>query len=275
MSNQNTQLELAQKLDGYVVNVVENKAIKGFQRAFLMSKAIEELRSMLTTEYMNPIMQLQCSRLGFKTDKDLKKVNGQYVKGDGYPMEIVKDVVIEATLQGYEVCGNQFNIIGGNMYPTQAGLESKLNKTEGLIWSVDTGVPSVNKEYTSAVFQNCVINRQFVGGEKISEVVTIPLKIDNYTSIDAMIGKCKRKAYAILLSRITGETVVDGDIEDLPHIPVTQSFISEPAKEDLQEFTDADLELATESGVSLETIKKGYIVSPEMEAKFNEAKKAK
>jgi hypothetical protein len=270
------EISIAKKLDSYVGSVMDNKTLKGFERAFLMASAISELRGMLDSEYMKPIMALQTTRLGFKTDKDLRKENGKYVKGDGYPVEIVREVVIEATLQGYEVCGNQFNIIGGNMYPTQSGLEAKLNKIPNFTWSVDTGVPSTNKEKGSAVFNSVTLNRQFIGTEKITEVVTIPMKIDMYTSVDAMIGKCKRKAYAILLSRITGETVIDGDVEDIDNLEPTQfKSLEQPenTKSKLDENGMAQAKESIKMSIStLEEIQEEYDLTNEQKEELSKIK---
>jgi hypothetical protein len=38
---------------------------------------------------------------------------------------------------------------------------------------------------------------------------------DAYTSVDAVLGKAKRKSLAWLLSNVSGEIVVDGDVDDV------------------------------------------------------------
>src|ERR1700761_9535467 len=62
------------------------KADNPFEKSFLLASAMSQLRSLLTPEIMRPIMSLQGSALGFKTDKDAN---------NGYEVGIVQDCIIE------------------------------------------------------------------------------------------------------------------------------------------------------------------------------------
>ena len=119
---ENKFLSISKVIDSEISTVLASN-VSGFQKAFVMSSAIDIIKEQLSDEYMKPIMALQGSSLGFKTDMDTikKQVNGKWAteKGPGYPMEIVRECLIEAIFLGLEVTGNQFNIIGGNMYPTR------------------------------------------------------------------------------------------------------------------------------------------------------------
>ena len=111
MSTENTSVAL--KLNEAVGSVLNQTSLQGFERAYATAKSIEVLKTLLTPEYMAPIMNLQGNRLGFKTDKD---------KSGGYPIDHVKNCLIEAVLTGLQPVGNQFNIIAGQMYATKEGL---------------------------------------------------------------------------------------------------------------------------------------------------------
>ena len=133
--NQNKFLSISKVIDNQIATVLASNA-NGFQKAFVVSSAIKIIKEQLTDDYMQPIMSLQGSSLGFKTDQDTIKVkegnNWITKKGPGYPVEIVKECLMEATFLGLEVTNNQFNIIGGNMYPTREGFELLLDKIKGL-----------------------------------------------------------------------------------------------------------------------------------------------
>jgi hypothetical protein len=135
------------------------------------------------------------------------------VKGPGYPIEIVKSVLIEAVLKGYQPTNNEFNIIGSNMYPTKNGLERKANEWPGLQYSIIQTIKAFDTAQKSALVNSQI--KWSIGGESFEETVPIPLKIDAYTSVDAVLGKAKRKSLAWLLSNVSGEIVVDGDVDDV------------------------------------------------------------
>lgn len=215
--------EVVKKMDASVALVLGNMALAGFEKANMVAKSINELKLALTDEYMKPIMALQGTKLGFRTDKDLMKTNTGWVKGNGYPMDVVRDCLIEAVLMGLQPTGNQFNIIAGNMYPTKEGCGALLNRTDlfpGLVKSIVVGLPHVNTEKTSAAF-NVVIKWKYNNVER-NETVPIPIKIDSYASVDAMVGKATRKARAWLLSELLGVEVTDGEVtEDVAHTDVS------------------------------------------------------
>lgn len=219
--------EVADRLQEVVLSVAGSEGLNGFKKAYLMAEGILKLKELLTPEYMAPIMQLQGTKLGFRTDKDLNKDRS---KGPGYPMEIVKDCLIEAVLNGLEITGNQFNIIAGNCYPTKEGCGAKLNKFPGLKHQIILSLPRVNNNNTSAAVDALI--KWTLNGESNEEIIPIPVKMDAYTSLDSVNGKATRKARAWLISRITGSEVTDGEVEDVSHTVVDSSKKKESKKND-------------------------------------------
>lgn len=198
--------EIVLKLDAAVVSVISSHALHGFEKAHLVAKAITELKELLTPEYMAPIMALQGSKLGFRTDLDKK---------GGYTIDVVKTCLIDAVLFGLQPYGNQFNIIAGNMYPTKEGLGAVLNRKDffpNLKKSIITGLPRINADKGSAAFD--VQIKWNINGSAREEIVPIPIKIDQYASVDSMVGKATRKARAWLLGELTGVEIQDGEVED-------------------------------------------------------------
>jgi len=225
------QLEIAKALNQNVLAVLGNDKIQGFERAFLLAEAIAKLKELLTAEVMKPIMELQGNRLGFKTDKDVAQGGG---KGPGYPMEIVRNCLIEAVLFGLQPTGNQFNIIGGNMYATKEGCGHLLSKIPGLTWNVSPQLPRIKDGSAAAMME---IEWTY-GGEKGVKNIDFAIKVNQYRGADAVLGKATRKARKWLFDKITGMELPEGDIQDVD-ATVTGSRINDtPSLEDLQLLFD-------------------------------------
>lgn len=199
---QTKQADIAKRLNASVMSVMGAKTMLGFEKAFLVAKAVGELKEILTTEYMQPIMDLQDNRLGFKTDKQ---------KDGGYALEKVKNCLIEAVLTGVQPYGNQFNIIAGNCYITKEGFGYLLSNFPGLSYEIMPGLPKVNQEKTGAAITMKIVWQ--LQADKQERSLEIPIKMDAYTTVDAIIGKATRKARAWLYNTITGSEVADGDVE--------------------------------------------------------------
>ncbi len=196
---------IAKQLDGTVLSVIGAENIAGFEKAYLVAMATGELKKALTKEYMKPIMELQGSKLGFKTDRDDK---------GGYAEEVVKNCLIEAVLSGLQPIGNQFNIISSNMYPTKEGLGALLAKYPGLIYETIPGLPRINADKSGAAVL-MKISWCLNGGEKKERELDIPVKMNNFMGTDAVLGKATRKARAWLYGTLVGVEVGDGDASEV------------------------------------------------------------
>lgn len=208
MENQNTALKkfeaIAQKLDANVIQVIGSEKLNGFAKAFLVATATQELKNLLTDEYMKPIMALQSNRLGFKTDKD---------KDGGYNMNVVRDCLIEAVLTGVQPVGNQFNIIQSTCYITKEGFGYLLPKVPGLEYQIIPSLPRINNEKTGAAVQ-MKIRWRLGNGEWQERDIDFAIKMNNMMGTDAVIGKATRKARAWLYHTVTGVEIGDGDVQD-------------------------------------------------------------
>lgn len=177
---------------------------------------------------MKPIMALQGNRLGFLTDLDKK---------GGYSMEVVKNCLIEAVLSGLQPTGNQFNIISGNMYPTKEGCGYILDSMSNLSYSIICDLPVINAAKTGAAVTANV--EWAINGTKEEKKIPIPIKMDSYTSVDALIGKATRKARAWLISTLTGVEVVSADVTDSESVVVDSKPLDvEGKKEEMRNKED-------------------------------------
>jgi hypothetical protein len=214
-----TPVTLSEQIDAQVAFVLADKSV-GIAKALVVAKAMQIIDECLTPEIMEPIMRLQGSKLGFKTDKDTITENNARVKGPGYPLDVVKNCFIEMSLIGLQPVFNQWNIIGGNSYVTKEGADILLKNIPYLQHFLiihDEVFQSVDKK--SASVKSTIT--WVIDGEEHRQVVSHPVKSDAYTSLDSLTGKADRKTKIWLFNKIKGTTISDGDAEDAKIIDVT------------------------------------------------------
>lgn len=179
-----------------------------FAPAVRLSQGLQALREQISEEFMQQVvMPLQGSRLGFRTDKDT---------GQGYPVAVVKEVFIEATLRGLRPVGNEFNIIANNLYVTREGLTRLLRDYPGLT-DLD-----INPEPPRAVAGDKGATVKFKASWKIDGVPNslegeIPVRINAGMGVDAILGKADRKIKHRIYNKITGSKSLlptDGEVGD-------------------------------------------------------------
>jgi len=223
------------------------KATNPFEKSFLLSEAMNQLRSLLTPEIMKPMMALQGSALGFKTDQDSAK---------GYSVEVVKDCIIEGALRGLYPVGNEINIIAGRCYAAKSGLARLVKTYPGLTDLVMTpGIP-VNKEGGTLMPYSAAFK---LDGKDHKMDRTFPIRVNSGMIVDAIMGKAKRKMYAAILEHVTGSEISEGEAGDdtLPgSVTGPTAAKREPLKEDIKpanvtsETTLANVEASNNDAVT-------------------------
>lgn len=182
----------------------------GFARATRMSLAIQWLRDALPVEFVTKrILPLQNSPLGFLTDKPQ----------GGYPAEVVRDVLIEATLRGFLPVANEFNIIAGRFYAAKNGWWRRLMEWPGLT-NLEVETEIVAKFPDGAlvpVRASWLLNGVADGADwtlgkdaETGEVVDrrIPVRVNQGMIIDAILGKALAKAYRRIVLKLSGDSLL-------------------------------------------------------------------
>ena len=195
------------------------------QRALVMARGIKLLRALLTDELMQrDIMPLMNCKLGFKTDKDPHRKSRDGNQTQPYPLAIVKDCVIEAMLSGARVVGNEFNIISSQSYLTKEYFTRAVGELDGVTDVVPSpGVPQMQQG--KALIRYGLSWRKDGKTDMLKDAEGKPgrvfeIRTDAYSSVDQVLGKADRKAYAAAYRQITGSALsltdgeVDGDIVD-------------------------------------------------------------
>lgn len=210
-----------------VMTLIEGD-VGAFTLTLRISSAMEQLRAMITPEMMKPIMALQGSALGFRTDKD---------KSGGYPMDTVKEVLIEATLKGFRMTQNETNIIAGRFYAARDGFERIFRdlSRKGLLTDLrlSPGVPKTTGDGCIVPYAASWSFKNSKGQMIKDEMTTnLSIKVNEGQGPDAILGKAKRKILAAIYSRITGTEITDGDVDDPKTVDVTAKTVPDQPKPD-------------------------------------------
>lgn len=207
-----------------------------FERAFALAEGVKQVREGVR-EVIDRILPLQGSSLGFRTDKD---------KTGGYPEAVVIECATEALLRGLRLTGNEWNIIGGRCYVAQAGCARLVGGYPGL--TDLEHAPSVPVMKDGGAIVEYTVNWK-LDGVPMTLTRKIPVRVDQYTSMDAILGKAKRKMLAAVYERLTGSVLSEGDSEDAA-VPMKSAQNPAPAKLSLYEMYANDIrEAATEAAL--------------------------
>ena len=197
-------LETAKRIDETASAAMVHFSQAGSMAAELqVAQAMVDLRAMMTPEVMVPIMALQNTDIGFRTDKT-------------YPVETVRDVVIEAKLRGFHTIGNEFNIIAGRFYAAQKGFRRKL--TDGKTFP---GLNNFRDIYEvprliggdKGALVKCKASWTF-NGKQDSVEFDFPVKLNAGMGSDGALGKAERKLCKRVHDLLSGISTPDGDLDD-------------------------------------------------------------
>ncbi len=197
-------------------------------KTITLANGLQAIREALTPAILEGVMQLQNNPMGFVTDRPPKSPSE---KG-GYPVEVVRDVTIQAMMVGLRMVGNEVNIIGGRLYAAQAGCERRCKEWPGVTDLFFTNQVPEMKERVAYVA--CSIDYRLNGKsqslkfEKLaSGDFRISVRLNAGMGEDAAIGKAKRKAFAKLLEKLSGIVVSEGD-DDAIDVEAEPASVTQP-----------------------------------------------
>lgn len=191
-----------------------------FMQAIKMAKGIRAMREALTDEFVrHALMPLMGTTLGFLTDLDTKPPEGRY------GIQVVRECAIEALIRGFNVVGNEFNIIAGRFYGTKNGYSRLVLEFPGLRNLVlQPGVPQLAGDrgalvpYTATWTLNGTPMSIDCQQQKDGADLRIPVKVNSGMGPDAILGKAERKMLFRIYQRVNGSTygATDGEVGDEP-----------------------------------------------------------
>jgi len=215
------------------------KQAGSFESELAVAQAMSDLRAVLTPEVMQPVMALMNTDLGFRTDRD-PKVTPRDKDGHPmtpYPVDVVRECLIEAKLRGFHVVGNEWNIIAGRFYACKNGLRRKVTSYRGVTDFRDTyDVPRTVADKGAIV--KCRASWKKEGIEDSLER-EFPIRVNAYMGSDAILGKAQRKLLAAVHDRLAGVMTPEGDAnEEVIHVPATpQPKFTEAVAQSTEEKT--------------------------------------
>lgn len=177
-----------------------------FEKGLLIAEGMNHLRGAMTQEVVAPLVALQGSGLGFRTDKD---------KEGGYAWDVIRDCTIEAWLRGFYHVGNEFNVIAGRFYGAKAGFERKCKSFPGCSgFTFYRGRPEMSGgdaalSYIAEWVQDGEVKRlkrtkETIKGEVID--LRIVVRVNSGQIIDAIYGKADAKMWRAIWEELTNHT---------------------------------------------------------------------
>ena len=191
------QIEALDKV-ATAANLVSADAGSPFKQMLRTANGVMQLQALLTPEMMTPIMSLQGTSLGFRTDKD---------NNGGYPVEIVRNCLIEAVIRGVSPVGSP--------YITKEGFGHLLANIAGLRYMITPNVPKISNGTAEAG----VNVRWTYNGKEQEKDLVFAVRVNAGMGADAINGKATRKARAWLYMQVTGMEVGEGDVTDTTATP--------------------------------------------------------
>jgi hypothetical protein len=178
-----------------------------------VAESVDQLRHLLDTpEVMARIEALQDTSIGFRTDSDPKVWNKK--KGafnPRYEWPVVRDCALEAALRGLQWVGNQFNIITGRMYCTKEGFEYLIKRCKAV--TEFRPVIQVPRIANGGAIVECSATWK-MSGQPVTFASTIPVKMDEYSGADQIIGKATRKFLKRCYEQMSGISVPEAEAEE-------------------------------------------------------------
>jgi hypothetical protein len=204
-----TEVDIAQldRIDKRLANYRSEEASYGeLMKAVARAELIYALADALEP-FMPTFMKLKNSKLGFLTDE------GGRQESFTYSLDKVRDCIVDALLMGLHPIGNEFNIIGGNMYATKDGLWRLCNQLPKLS---DLQTFCDPPAYDAGARKVVVVAwaKYLIDGEEKIINHKIPIRINKGMGDDAIIGKATRKILERVYKTETGRLIASSDLDD-------------------------------------------------------------
>lgn len=208
-------------------------AAKSFVQEIQIAQAMVDLRRLLTDDMMAPIMALQNTNIGFRTDRDPsvtpRDKDGKEMQP--YPLSVVRDCTIEAMMRGFRMIGNESNIIAGKWYGAKNGFFRKIKEFPNLSnFSDSYDPPQLSPDGKTATVKaraSWVLNgeKKTIGVEPNDPFVVV-VRVNSFMGPDAIKGKAERKLWKAVHDRLLGTVTPDAEPEDV--LDVVARRVDEP-----------------------------------------------
>ncbi len=229
--SQEQLLAVSKKIDEALetCSIEHIKGLKAMEKAIHLARGMEALRKAITKPIVEELfLPLQNTTLGFLTDKP----------ETGYPGPIVRDCVIETLIRGFQVVGNEMNVISGRAYFTREGFERRVREFPKISHIRHHPMIHVMSNDKTALVPYR-ITYKLDGKDMVFEKVEderLQVRVNAGMGPDAVIGKARRKALAALFDLLSGTDLAsaDGDVGDV--VPTTGETVPSKQQSALEEL---------------------------------------
>ena len=196
-----------------------------FKIMALRAKTMSLINTVMDDEFIANVARFcQNSRLGFLTDRpDVGNGLAKDGKPAGYPPHVLRTCLMEAAIAGLLINGNEFNIIGGNMYTAINGFRGLFRRdTRFSDLKIDLGTPSYENSGATDRYGEPIVRAivkasatwSFRGKPDSMTGVVIPIRVNKGMGDDAILGKAERKLLSRVYNQVVGMNLYDGDAND-------------------------------------------------------------
>lgn len=198
-------LQTEQELAAMRLKIEES--LPGLSRAVATSTALQRMRKIVTVDFVTRyVIPLMGSPMGFMTDR----------KPDNpYSAQELIEPTIQCLMTGFNLAGNEWNVIAGRFYGAQAGYRRLFRELPGVTDLKEiAGEPIAANGNTCVRFcVQCKINGQpwALTNEKGEPGRKFTIRVNSGMGPDAIIGKAARKAFKAAYDEITGTCTTDSD----------------------------------------------------------------
>lgn len=223
------------------VKAADFTALPALRRSFAMSITVKQVQEIFTKEVCQTLLlPLMGTALGFRTDRDSDPAGP-------YPIEVVRDCAVEALVKGYSLYGNEWNIIGRNMYVTKTGAENRVKDWPGMAnlriavsnpdIVGDVAMCAARASWMLNGTEDSLVCKRLLDGDGVVEFderLAVRVNANSKVTQDAIKGKATGKLFKLILQRISGIHVPDPDDVIVAHgeeVTERRSAAKEMAKE--------------------------------------------
>lgn len=189
------QIQFAENLNLILKDVEEIKKQENpIVREIMFANAKAAIEDLLTDDLMINVYKLFGDPSGVRTD--------------GKPFD-KKKIFIQACILGLSMRGQQFNVLGGNLYIRAQGYLPKLRKYPGLTFVYPFRHRIPVRDATTLTTTVTTDMEYTLNGTIHKESITYPVARQEGQGNDAILGKATTKMCCWLWNTITGEDTVD------------------------------------------------------------------
>jgi hypothetical protein len=188
---------VAQAAQAYEIASADTTA--NIASALAAARAIALLRRQFTPPIVAELKELAGKSLGFFTDRDGK---------GGYSDAVIVECALEAGLRGLPFVGGCFGVVSGKVYVSKVGYRTLIRRMPNIAnFQYSVGLP---RKVAEGAVSQCSASWTQDGAAREFKA-EIPVRTDQYTTVDALLGKCEKRLLARVFEQMSNRAIPEED----------------------------------------------------------------